>query len=147
MNAWDFVQSKAEDDQSWIAARHPLLHREGLQFEPPHDQLGGAGSEIRQKVNYNGNMKHLMLQFADKCVPYEVFVKDLAREIVALQTDALRLPNDIVSQNKAFKLFGEGNVRRWVKEEKLVPVSKRPGKIEYRIFDLKRLQERQQDYY
>ena len=87
-------------------------------------------------------MKHLMLQFADKCVPYEVFVKDLAR-----QTDALRLPNDIVSQNKAFKLFGEGNVRRWVKEEKLVPVSKRPGKIEYRIFDLKRLQERQQDYY
>ena len=78
-------------------------------------------------------MKHLMLKFADKCVPYEVFVKDLAREIVALQTDALRLPNDIVSQNKAFKLFGEGNVRRC--------------KIEYRIFDLKRLQERQQDYY
>ena len=92
-------------------------------------------------------MKHLMLQFADKCVPYEVLVKDLAREIVALQTDTLRMPSDIVSQNKAFKLFGEGNVRRWVKEEKLVPVSKRPGKIEYRIFDLKRLQERQQDYY
>lgn len=83
-----------------------------------------------------------MIQFADKCVPYEVFVKDLAREIVTLQTDALRMPNDIVSQNKAFKLFGEGNVRRWVKEEKLVPVSKRPGKIEYRVFDLKRLQER-----
>ena len=92
-------------------------------------------------------MKHLMIQFADMCVPYEVFVKDLAREIVALQTDTLRMPSDIVSQNKAFKLFGEGNVRRWVKEEKLVPVSKRPGKIEYRIFDLKRLQERQQDYY
>ena len=92
-------------------------------------------------------MKHLMIQFADMCVPYEVFVKDLAREIVALQTDTLRMPSDIVSQNKAFKLFGEGNVRRWVKEEKLIPVSKRPGKIEYRIFDLKRLQERQQDYY
>ena len=104
-----------------------------------------------------------MIQFADKCVPYEVFVKDLAREIVALQTDTLRMPSDIVSQNKAFKLFGEGNVRRWVKEEKklfgegnvrrwvkeekLVPVSKRPGKIEYRVFDLKRLQERQQDYF
>ena len=92
-------------------------------------------------------MKHLMIQFADMCVPYEVFVKDLAREIVTLQTDALRHANDIVSQNKAFKLFGEGNVRRWVKEEKLVPVSKRPGKIEYRVFDLKRLQERQQDYF
>ena len=92
-------------------------------------------------------MKHLILQFADKCVPYEVFVKDLAREIVALQTEALRQSNDIISQRKAYKLFGTGNVRRWVKEEKLVPVSKRPGKIEYRIFDLKRLQERQQDYF
>lgn len=92
-------------------------------------------------------MNPTMIQFADKCVPYEVFVKDLAREIVALQTDALRMPNDIVSQNKAFQLFGKGNVRRWVKEEKLVPVSKRPGKIEYRVFDLKRLQERQQDYF
>ena len=88
-----------------------------------------------------------MIQFADMCVPYEAFVKDLAREIVALQTDTLRMPSDIVSQNKAFKLFGEGNVRRWVKEEKLVPISKRPGKIEYRVFDLKRLQERQQDYF
>ena len=92
-------------------------------------------------------MKHLILQFADKCVPYEVFIKGLAREIVALQTEALRQSNDIISQRKAYKLFGTGNVRRWVKEEKLVPVSKRPGKIEYRIFDLKRLQERQQDYY
>ena len=88
-----------------------------------------------------------MIQFADKLVPYEVFIRDLAREIVAQQTEALRRPNDIISQNKAFKLFGEGNVRRWVREEKLVPVSKRPGKIEYRIFDLKRLQERQQDYF
>lgn len=89
----------------------------------------------------------MRIEFSDKLIPYEIFVKDLAREIVALQTEALRQPNDIVSQNKAFKLFGEGNVRRWVKEGKLVPVSKRPGKIEYRIFDLKRLQERQQDYF
>ena len=88
-----------------------------------------------------------MIQFADKMVPYEVFIKDLAREIVAQTTEALREPNDIVSQNKAFKLFGQGNIRRWVKEGKLTPVSKRPGKIEYRIFDLKRLQEHQQDYF
>lgn len=90
---------------------------------------------------------NLMIQFVDKMVPYEVFIRDLAREIVAQTSEALREPNDIVSQNKAFKLFGEGNVRRWVREEKLVPVSKRPGKIEYRIFDLKRLQECQQDYF
>jgi len=89
----------------------------------------------------------MMIQFADKLIPYEIFVKDLAREIVALQTEALRQPNDIISQNKAFKLFGAGNVRRWVKEGKLIPFSKRPGKIEYRVFDLKRLQERQQDYF
>ena len=78
-----------------------------------------------------------MILFSDKLVPYEVFIKDLAREIVAQTTEVLREPNDIISQNKAFKLFGAGNVRRWVKEEKLIPVSKRPGKIEYRVFDLK----------
>ena len=88
-----------------------------------------------------------MIQFADKLVPYEIFVKDLAREIVAQQTERLRLPNDIISQNKAYKLFGAGNVRRWLRNGELVPISKRPGKIEYSIFDLKRLQERQQDYF
>ena len=92
-------------------------------------------------------MDRSMLQFADKLVPYEVFIKDLAREIVALTTEHLREPNDIISQNKAFKLYGAGNVRRWVKEGSLVPVSKRPGKIEYNVFDLKRLQARQQDYF
>ena len=64
-----------------------------------------------------------MIQFADKMVPYEVFIKDLAREIVAQTSEALREPNDIISQNMAFKIFGQGNIRRWVKEGKLVPVS------------------------
>ncbi len=92
-------------------------------------------------------MRTIMIQFENKLVPYEVFIKDLAREIVAQQTEILRMPNDIISQNKAFKLFGAGNVRRWVKEGRLIPKSKRPGKIEYSIFDLKRLQNRQQDYF
>lgn len=92
-------------------------------------------------------MNRPVLQFVDQMVPYEVFVRDLAREIVALQTEALRTPNDIISQNQAFKLFGAGNVRRWLKEGSLIPVSKRPGKIEYNVFDLKRLQARQQDYF
>jgi hypothetical protein len=86
-----------------------------------------------------------MIQFEDKLVPYEVFVKDLARELTALTCEALRLNNNIVSQNQAFKQFGAGNVRRWVKEGLLTPISKRPGKIEYNVFDLKRLKERQQD--
>jgi hypothetical protein len=80
-------------------------------------------------------------------VPYEVFVRDLAREIVAIQTEALRSPNDIISQNQAYRRFGAGNVRRWLKEGLLIPVGKRPGKIEYNVFDLKRLQERKQDYF
>ena len=88
-----------------------------------------------------------MIQFADKMVPYEVFIKDLAREIVAQTSQAQLNPSGVISQNRAFKLFGEGNVRRWVRNEKLIPVSKRPGKIEYRISDLQRLKDRPQDYF
>ncbi len=88
-----------------------------------------------------------MIQFADKLVPYEVFIKDLARELTAQTSEALRVQNNIISQNQAYKRFGAGNVRRWLKEGLLMPISKRPGKIEYNIFDLKRLQKRQQDYF
>ena len=90
---------------------------------------------------------NIMINFPDKLVPYEVFVKDIAREVTAQTIEALRVPNNILSQNKAYKMFGAGNVRRWVKEGLLTPISKRPGKIEYNVFDLKRLQERQQDYF
>jgi len=89
----------------------------------------------------------IMMQFVDKLVPYEVFIKDLARELTAQTSEALRVHNNIISQNQAFKQFGGGNVRRWLKEGLLMPISKRPGKIEYNVFDLKRLQERQQDYF
>ena len=89
----------------------------------------------------------IQIQFPDKMVPYEVFIKDLAREIVVQTSQAQLNPSGIVSQNRAFKLFGEGNVRRWVKTGVLVPVSKRPGKVEYRISDLQRLQVRKQDYW
>ncbi len=89
----------------------------------------------------------IQIQFPDKMFPYEVFIKDLAREIVVQTSQAQLNPSGIVSQNRAFKLFGEGNVRRWVKTGVLEPVSKRPGKIEYRISDLQRLQARMQDYF
>lgn len=92
-------------------------------------------------------MPVLQIQFADKMVPYDVFIKDLAREIVVQTTQAQLNPSGVISQNKAFKLFGEGNVRRWIREERLFPVSKRPGKIEYRISDLQRLKDRPQDYF
>ena len=35
-----------------------------------------------------------MIQFEDKLVPYEVFVKDLARELTAQTCEALRLNNN-----------------------------------------------------
>ncbi len=69
---------------------------------------------ISQLCNRNFKRIQDIIQIADKCIPYEVYVKDLAREIVALQTEALRQPNDIISQRKAYKLFGTGKVRRWV---------------------------------
>ena len=95
----------------------------------------------------NKKIMNTMIQFADKLVPYEVFIKDLARELTAQTSEALRVHNNIISQNQAYKIFGAGNVRRWIKEGRLNPISKRPGKIEYNVFDLKRLQERQQDYF
>ena len=89
----------------------------------------------------------MMIQFADKMVPYDVFVKDLAREMLVQMTEAQRNPSGIVSQNQAFKMYGAGNVRRWVSKGQLIPLSKRPGKIEYKVSDLDRLQHRQQDYF
>lgn len=48
---------------------------------------------------------------------------------------------------KEFGLTGVGNVRRWVKEGKLKPFSKRKGKIEYKVSDLQELHRREQDYF
>lgn len=51
------------------------------------------------------------LNFSDKCVRYSAFLNDLAARIVhLLKLDA----NDpeFISQNKAFEMFGRGNVER-----------------------------------
>lgn len=45
------------------------------------------------------------LQFADKSVPYGVFVKDVAAEVVHLLKKDDADP-DYVSQRKAFEMFG-----------------------------------------
>ena len=59
---------------------------------------------------------------------------------------AMSDPSEVISQNKAYKMFGQANVMRWVKNGKLVPVAKRPGKVEYRISDLRCCQGIMQDY-
>lgn len=85
-----------------------------------------------------------MLQFADKSVPYGVFVKDVAAEVVHLLKKDDADP-DYVSQRKAFEMFGRRNVERWRRQGKVSPC-KRPGKVEYRTADLRLLQRTQQDY-
>ena len=86
-----------------------------------------------------------ILQFIDKAVPYNIFVKDMAAEIVhALKTDS----NDpeYVSQRKAYSMFGRANVDRWKEQRRIIPFV-RPGKIEYRTADLRLLQRTEQDYF
>lgn len=89
----------------------------------------------------------LQIAFSDKCVTYETFINDLAAALVPKLMEAMENPSDIISQRRAFKIFGEGNIRRWLRQGHLKPFSKRPGKIEYKLSDLRILQQRQQDYF
>lgn len=83
-----------------------------------------------------------VIQFADKCVSYATFIEDVATQVVRL----MKADSDpeYISQRKAFKLFGRGNVERWRRQGKVHPC-KRPGKLEYRTADLRLLQRTQQD--
>ena len=74
----------------------------------------------------------LQLMFADKCVTYETFINDLATALAPKLKELEENPSDIISQNKAFKLFGQGNVLRWRQKGMLKPVSKRPLNIDCR---------------
>ena len=85
--------------------------------------------------------------FPDKCVTYNTFINDLATALVPKLKEAMENPSDIISQNRAFQLFGQGNIRRWREKGLVEPVSKRPGKIEFRLSDLRILQQRKQDYF
>lgn len=90
-------------------------------------------------------MIHLV--FPDKCVTYGTFINDHATALVSKLIEALDNLGDVISQSNAFKLFGQGNIRRWRERVLLVPLSKCSGKIEYRIPDLRTLKQRKQDYF
>lgn len=86
--------------------------------------------------------------FENKNVSYETFLDDLATFLapkIALMIK--NPPKEIYSQRESMRIFGVGNVRRWVKEGKLKPFSKRKGKIEYKVSDLQELHRREQDYF
>ena len=89
----------------------------------------------------------IQLMFPDKCVTYGTFINDLATALVPKILSSMENPSDIISQNQAFRLFGQGNIRRWRERGLVAPVSRRPGKIEYRVSDLRLLQQRKQDYF
>ena len=89
----------------------------------------------------------IQLALPDKCVTYDTSINDLATALVPKLLEAMENPSNIISQRQAFKMFGQGNIRRWREKGLVEPVSKRPGKIEYRVSDLRILQQRKQDYF
>lgn len=54
------------------------------------------------------------LQFSDHLVSYEMFIKDLASQIVRFLKEDSHDP-EFISQRKAFELFGRRNIERWKK--------------------------------
>lgn len=84
----------------------------------------------------------ITLQFPDRKVTYATFVDDVATKVVELMN--AKMPERI-SQRQAYKLYGRGNVERWLRKGKL-HTYKRPGKVEYITSELIREQSREQDY-
>lgn len=82
-----------------------------------------------------------MLRFVDFGVPYGVFVADVASAVVAMMKEP-----EYISQREAFRRFGRANVERW-RRNLLIEPCKRPGKLEYKTADLRRLQAVRQDYF
>lgn len=85
------------------------------------------------------------IDFPDKSVTYRTFIRDVAAEVVR-QLARQRNDPEMVSQRKAYAMFGRGNVDRWRKQGKIEPC-KRPGKVEYRTAELRALQNKVQDYF
>jgi hypothetical protein len=58
------------------------------------------------------------LNFSDMCVKYSTFLDDVAARVVHLLKHDANDP-EFISQNKAFEMFGRGNVERWRKQGKV----------------------------
>lgn len=86
--------------------------------------------------------------FEDKNVSYKTFLDDLATFLAPKIALLIKNPpKEYYSQRESMRIFGPGNVRRWIREGKLKPFSKRKGKIEYKASDLQELHRREQDYF
>lgn len=90
-------------------------------------------------------MQHIQIQFQDRFVSYDTFLADLASRIVSQIKQAKDDPV-MISQNKAYQLFGRANVQRWNRLGRL-HTCKRPGKVEYYMAELRQQQAVSQDYF
>lgn len=86
----------------------------------------------------------MFIDFSDRTIPYEVFLRDVAASVVRMLSEQKDEP-EFVSKRKAYGLFGRANVDRWLRNEEIIPHI-RPGKVELRMADLRALQNRVQDY-
>ena len=89
--------------------------------------------------------KNTECQFLDTTVTYDQFITDLATKI-ALQMHQVEKGQLEISQAQAYKMFGRADVERWVKNGKIEPVRISPGKKRYRLIDLQKLADVQQNY-
>ena len=92
----------------------------------------------------NCTYQTLKIEVGDRIISYEMFLRDLAAELAHLLKQQEETP-PVLSQRKAYALFGKTNVLRWLRQGKLENF-KRPGKVEYRTADLIRCQNIVQDY-
>lgn len=87
----------------------------------------------------------LTLDFSDKTVTYDTFIRDVAASVVRMLSEVRNDP-ETISQRQAYAMFGRGNVDRWRRQRKIEPCI-RPGKVEYRTAELRALQQVRQDYF
>lgn len=84
---------------------------------------------------------------SDRTVTFQEFVLELSDIIARKIAKQMKEPAKVrVSQNEAFRTYGKGNVQRWIRTNRLKPVAKHPGKIEYLVADLVKLSNVEQDY-
>lgn len=86
-----------------------------------------------------------ILDFSDRSIPYDVFLRDVATTVVSMLREQKDEP-EFVSKRRAYELFGRANVDRWLRNEEIKPHI-RPGKIELKMAELRVLQNREQDYF
>ena len=80
----------------------------------------------------------MQIAFSDKMVSYDTFLNDVAARVVAMMKNDRNDP-EVISQRKAYEMFGRANVDRWYRQGK-VGFYRRPGKIEYRTSEPRLLQ-------